>query len=45
LTALLFGPDFAGGFCADAAPVNISPAQRMINERFILVPPEDTECS
>jgi hypothetical protein len=40
LTALLFGPDCAGGFCADATPVNMSPAQRMISERFIVMASE-----
>jgi hypothetical protein len=35
LTALLFGPDWAGGFCADAALAAISAAPRTKIERFM----------
>jgi hypothetical protein len=36
LTALLFGPDCAGGFCADAVVAANNPIQINRNERFIV---------
>jgi len=37
LTALLFGPDCAGGFCADAVVTANSPIHATRSERFIIL--------